>query len=196
MDDIELDGITMRSRNPAVRLDFGGFAKGVGVDFAIQRLREFGIENAVVNAGGDLRAIGKHGARAWRVGIRNPRDSGVMAAIDVQGDTSVFTSGDYERFFEYEGKRYCHIIDPRTGYPAQDTVSVTVVDNDAGRADAAATALFIAGPKDWYRIAKKMGIEGALLIDQAGVVHMTPNLRERVYFNVEPKPTIIYSDPL
>lgn len=196
MADLELNGITLHSRNPAVRLDFGAIAQGLSLDYAIARLKEFGIENAVVNVSGDLRAIGRHGDRAWRVGIRNPADSGILAAIDVQGDATVITSGDYERFFDYEGKHYCHIIDPRTGYPAQGTASVTVLDSDAGRADAASTALLIAGPKDWYRIAKKMGVEGVLLVDKSGVVYMTPNLRERVYFHVEPKPTIIYSDPL
>ena len=196
MSDLHLDGITLSSSNPAVRLDFGGFAKGVAIDYAIQRLRDYGIKNAVVNAGGDLRAIGQHGKRAWRVGIRDPRGSGVLGAIDVKGDACVFTSGDYERYFEWKGVRYSHIIDPRTGYPARGLTSVTVLDNDAGRADAAATAIFVAGVKDWYRIAKKMGVQGVMVEDSKGQIYMDPVMKKRVYFKKSPAPNIIVSDPL
>lgn len=196
MADIELQGIQIRSNNPAVRLDFGGFAKGYGVDKVIEHLRELGIKNAVVNAGGDLRAIGRHGDRPWRIGIRNPRGEGILASVDVADDESVFTSGDYERFFEYEGVRYYHIIDPETGYPARGATSVTVFHEKAAQADAAATALFVAGPEEWYDIAKSMGVKGVLLIDTRGTVHMTPNLKSRIHFTVEPLPQIIYSMPL
>jgi len=196
MSDLHLDGINLSSGNPAVRLDFGGFAKGVAVDYAIQRLRDYGIKNAVVNAGGDLRAIGKHGNRAWRVGIQNPRGSGVLGAIDVEGDACVFTSGDYERYFEYQGVRYSHIIDPRTGYPARGLTSVTVLDNDAGRADAAATAIFVAGNKDWFRIAKKMGVQGVMVVDENGQVFMDPVMKQRVYFKDVVPPNIIVSESL
>jgi thiamine biosynthesis lipoprotein len=196
MDDIVLEGIRIHSTNPAVRLDFGAFAKGYGVDVAIEHLREMGIKNAVVNAGGDLRAIGRHGERPWRIGIRNPRDPGILASVDVEGDESVFTSGDYERFFEYEGVRYYHIIDPQTGYPARGAVSVTVFHRNAAQADAAATALFVAGPEEWYDIAKSMGVKGVMLIDTRGTVHMTPNLESRIYFDVDPVPQIKYSPPL
>lgn len=196
MTDIVLDGIQISSKNPAVRLDFGGFAKGYGVDVVINHLQELGIKNAVVNAGGDLRAIGSHGNRPWRIGIRDPRGPGILASVDVQGDESVFTSGDYERFFEYEGVRYYHIIDPQTGYPARGAISVTVFHEKAAQADAAATALFVAGPEEWYEVAKSMGVKGVMLIDTRGTVHMTPNLKERIYFDVKPLPEIKYSEPL
>lgn len=196
MEDISIDGIELQCSNDAVRLDFGGFAKGVAIDNAIQHLREMGINNAIVNAGGDLRIIGSHGERPWRIGIRNPRGAGMLASVDVSGDESVVTSGDYERFFEYEGVRYYHIIDPRTGYPARGAVSVTVFDEQAGKADAAATALFVAGPEDWYDVAKAMGVKGVMLVDTRGVIHMTPNLKDRIHFDVEPVPEIILSEPL
>jgi len=196
MSDLHLDGIHLTSDNPAVRLDFGGFAKGVAIDYAIQRLRDYGIKNAVVNAGGDLRAIGQHGDRAWRVGIQNPRGRGVLGAIDIKGDACVFTSGDYERYFEYQGVRYSHIIDPRTGYPARGLSSVTVLDNDAGRADAAATAIFVAGVEDWYRIAKKMGVQGVMVIDSKGQIYMDPMMKSRVYFLDSAAPNIIVSKSL
>jgi thiamine biosynthesis lipoprotein len=92
----------------------------------------------------------------------------------------VFTSGNYERYFTWQGKRFHHIIDPRTGYPAEGTRSVTVIDSDATRADAAATALFIAGPDGWFKIARQMGIEQVLLFDDQDRIHMTPAMAARV----------------
>jgi thiamine biosynthesis lipoprotein len=198
MEDVVVDGIRLQCSNPAVKLDFGAFAKGYAVDRAIERLQEMGITNAVVNAGGDLRAIGRHGDRSWRVGIRHPRQPGILAAVEVEGDESVFTSGDYERYFTWQGKRYSHIIDPRSGTPARGLSSVTVFSRQADVADAAATALFVAGPeeKNWLPVARAMGISGALLVDTAGTVHMTPGLKARIHFEAEPRPKIIYSEAL
>jgi len=183
MNDVVIEGLSMRGTNKNLQLDFGGFAKGYAVDVAIEHLRELGIKNAIINAGGDLRAIGRHDDRAWRIGIRRPRAEGVFASVDIEGDESVFTSGDYERFFESDGKRYHHIIDPRTGYPASQTRSVTVIHRDGATADAAATALFVAGPKDWHRIARSMGIKYVMLIDQQGRAHMNPAMAKRIQFD-------------
>jgi thiamine biosynthesis lipoprotein len=99
------------------------------------------------------------------------------------GDESVFTSGDYERNFNWKGKRYHHIIDPRTGYPAIGTKSVTVIHQDAATADAAATALFVAGPDNWYNIAQKMGIKYVLLVDSQDRAHMNPAMKRRLKFD-------------
>ena len=177
VDDITLEGSLIRSRNPAVAYDLGGFAKGYAIDRVVEHLRERGIDNAIVNAGGDLRAIGKRGTRPWNIGIRHPRNSSIMASIETRGDTSIFTSGDYERLFEVEGVRYHHILDPRTGYPATGSSAVTVVHHNAAIADAAATALFVAGPAEWKLIAKRMGIDRILLVDRQGVIYMTPAMQ-------------------
>jgi thiamine biosynthesis lipoprotein len=179
MRDIEIEGIMLRSGNPSVKLDFGAIGKGYGIDLAIAHLRELGIHNAIINAGGDLRAIGDRSGRPWRIAIRSP-SGGVFAILKVAGDESVFTSGDYERNFIYEGRTYHHIIDPRTGRPAEGTRSVTVVHSDATTADAAATALFVAGPELWHQIATALGIRFVLLIDADGDVHMNPAMAERV----------------
>jgi len=196
MEDITIDGITIHSTNPAVQLNFGGFAKGYAVDRTIEYLRDQGINNAVVNAGGDLRAIGRHGKRPWRVGIRHPRSEGILASIETTPDESVFTSGDYERYFDWQGKRYSHIIDPRTGRPAEGLISVTIVADQADVADAAATALFVAGPNDWLPVAKAMGIKGAMLVDKQGHIQITPGIRDRIHFNVDPLPPIQVSGAL
>jgi len=180
MTDVHVDDIMLRGSNPAVKLDFGAFGKGYGIDIAVQHLKQMGVKNAILNAGGDLRAIGNRDGLPWRVAIRKPTGSGVFAILHIEGDESVFTSGDYERNFIYGGKRFHHIIDPRTGYPATGAHSVTVVDDDATSADAAATALLIAGPEHWHQVAKSMGVNYVLLVDESGVVHMNPEMAARV----------------
>lgn len=196
MEDIQVDGISFRSTNTAVRLNFGAYAKGYAVDRAIEHLREAGVKHAIVNAGGDLRAIGRHGERPWRIGIRHPRQAGVLASVEIEGDESVFTSGDYERFFDWEGERYNHIIDPRNGYPARGVASVTVFAHQADLADAAATALAVAGPRNWLPVARAMGVSGVMLVDEAGNVQVTPGIRQRIQFQGESLPSIEVSGPL
>ncbi len=195
MADIETDGIFLRGANPRLKLDFGALGKGYGIDLAIEHLREMGIENAILNAGGDLRAIGSRGDRPWRIAIRRPAGAGALGIIAVSGDEAVFTSGDYERKFEHQGRRYHHIIDPRTGYPARGSLSVTVLHADATTADAAATALFIAGPDGWHALAARMGIRYVLLVDDQGAIQMTPAMAERIELLAHPGPVQI-SPPL
>ncbi|MDH5485597.1 MAG: FAD:protein FMN transferase, partial [Gammaproteobacteria bacterium] len=139
----------------------------------------------IVNAGGDIKAIGRHGDRPWHIGIRHPRpeprqNGDVLAAININDNECIFTSGDYERFYDYQGKRYHHILDPRTGWPADQTMSVTVIHSDASLADAAATALFVAGPKDWQTIARKMHLRDVMLVDKQGQIYVTPEMAERL----------------
>lgn len=193
--DVHLDGIHLSCDNPEVQLDFGAIGKGYGVDRAIERLKAMGITNAIVNAGGDLRAIGSRAGNPWRIAIRDPDGGGIFALLSVTGDESVFTSGNYERNFSWGGRLYHHIIDPRSGYPAEGSASVTVIHPDATTADAAATALFVAGPKDWYRIAKQMGIKYVLLIDTEGKAYMNPAMQKRLKLQLDPK-EIIISEPL
>ena len=196
MSDIEFNGILIRTLNPDLMLDFGAFGKGYGIDRAINKLKEMGFNNALINAGGDLRAAGRNGNRPWRIGIRHPRQNGIIASLETEGDESVFSSGDYERYYIYQGKRYHHIIDPRTGYPARGSMSVTVIHADATTADAAATALFIAGPKDWHRIARQMGIRYVMLIAKDGSIYMNPAMAKRVTIANPATARIIISKPL
>ncbi len=193
--DVHVDGKQISSRHPAVRYDLGAFAKGYAIDRGIELLQEQGIAHAIINAGGDLCAIGRHGKRPWRIGIRDPRKPGVLASIELTGDESVFTSGDYERFFEHEGQRYHHIIDPRSGNPAGAVVSATVIHPLAATADAAATALFVAGPDAWPAIARQMGVEYVMLVDREGRIHMNPAMQARLIFESKPD-TIVMSETL
>ena len=195
MADLRFEGHNLSSVNPTVQLDVGAFAKGYAVDEAIELLKQRGIDNAIVNAGGDLRAIGSHGDRPWRIGIRHPREAGVIAAVDTSGDESIFTSGNYERYYDYNGHRYQHIIDPRSGYPSEGTLSVTVINNNAATADAAATALMIASPRDWVEIARQMGIDKAMLIDDQMTVYLTPAMQQRVELKQHLKTVVIGGRP-
>ena len=183
--------------NPAVSLNFGAFAKGYAISLGIKHLQNLGIQNAIINAGGDLSVIGQHHKRAWNIGIRHPRKDKVLASISVNNNESVFTSGDYERFYTYQSKRYHHILNPKTGYPTEDAQSVTVLHQDAGHADAAATALFVAGSRNWRTIAKKMNLRYIMLIDSEGNIHLTAAMEKRIKFlNKSPTSRIFISEEL
>ena len=179
--DIHINGLEMQSDNPVVLLDFGGIAKGYAVDLTIARLRSLGISNAIVNAGGDLRAIGSHGDRPWRVAIRKP-GGGNIGSVQVNGDEAIFTSGNYERFRQDETERYPHILDPNTGWPAKDIASVTVITDEGLLADAAATALIVAGLEHWPEVARALDLDEVAVVDESGTVYLTPEMERRIQF--------------
>jgi thiamine biosynthesis lipoprotein len=196
MADIQLQGNQIESHNRAVQLDFGAIAKGYAIDLAIEKLQQQGIQNAIVNAGGNLKVIGQKGTQPWRIGIRHPSGQGVLAAISVSGEESVITSGNYERFREHQGKHYSHIIDPRNGMPVQGITSVTVIDPSGTRADAAATALTVAGLSTWQRIAQQMGIKYVMVMDTTATVYMNPAMAKRIEFQTSQSPKVVLSEPL
>lgn len=179
--DIGLNGLTLSSANPAVQLDFGGIAKGYAIDVACDTLRSLGIENAIVNAGGDLRAFGTHGHRPWRIAVRNPK-GGIIGSIQSGADEAIFTSGNYERFRLDNEKRYPHILDPRTGWPVKDVASVTVISSEGWLADASATALIVAGLDDWLEVARSLDLEQVMLVDEEGKAWLTEKMAERIQF--------------
>jgi thiamine biosynthesis lipoprotein len=173
------------SRNPALQLDLGGYAKGYALDRAATLLKQQGIQHALINIGGNIMALGTHGSRAWKVGIQHPRKPGALATLELHDGEAIGTSGDYQRYFELGGKRYCHLIDPRTGRPAQGTQAVTVITHGtrAGTlSDATSKPLFIAGSAGWLAAVQKMQLTEALLIDAQGVVHLTAAMRKRLEF--------------
>jgi len=181
MQQIEIDGARITSSNPQVQLDFGGIAKGYALDRGIDLLRRYHVENAMINAGGDLRAIGARHGHAWRVGIRNPFRDSVAYGLILGPDESVMTSGNYYRFHAASGKRYSHIINPRSGYPVDEIVSATVItQGDATLADAAATALSVAGSSHWREVARAMGLDSVLLIDAQGNLFASSKMFQRL----------------
>ena len=188
--DIHINGLELSSDNPAVQLDFGGIAKGYAVDLTIERLRSLGINNAIVNAGGDLRAIGTHGDRPWRVAVRKP-GGGTVGSVQVQGDESIFTSGNYERFRQDKTERYPHILDPGTGWPAKDIASVTLITGEGILADAAATALVVAGLDEWPDVARALDLRQIAIVDENGTVYLTPDMEKRLQFTGDVERVIV-----
>jgi thiamine biosynthesis lipoprotein len=187
MSDLTLRSDEVTSSNPAVQLDFGGYAKGCALDRAADLLRDAGISSALINVGGNAMALGRRGTRPWRVGLDAPRGAGLLATLELNDGEAVGTSGDYRRYYEIDGKRYSHIIDPRTGYPVAGVESVTVlVSAGAGAgalSDAASKPIFVEGRSGWRRAAARMGVSRAMLVDSDGVVHVTPELRARLHFS-------------
>jgi FAD:protein FMN transferase len=166
-------------------LDLGAIGKGYAVDAAIAELRRRGVAQALVDAGGNLRAIGGTAARPWRVAIRHPRNGGILARLALNGDESVATSGDYERFAVQADAaasetRAHHLLDPRTGRPATHTQAVTVLADDATWADAASTAVFVAGPQAWQAVARRLHIKYVLRVDASGSVAVSRALYTRL----------------
>jgi thiamine biosynthesis lipoprotein len=186
MSDVVVEGVQSWSKNPAVQLDLGGYAKGYALDVAAEYLRSQGVKGALINIGGNIMAVGTHGGRPWRVGIQHPRKPGAIAALELADGEAIGTSGDYQRFFLVDGKRYCHLIDPRSGYPAQGVQAVTVViprqENAGTLSDVASKPAFIAGVSGWRAAAKAMGVDNAMLIDERGEIHLTQAMKKRLEF--------------
>lgn len=184
MTDLRYEGTVISSRNKAVMIDLGGYAKGYALDRAARILREEHVKAALVNIGGNIIAIGQPGDRPWKVGIRDPRSEGTVAALDLHDNEAIGTSGDYERYFMKDGKRHPHIIDPRTGDTIDLVASVTILasgGNDAGlRSDGNSKPLFITGPQHWRAMADRLGLKEVMLIDANHNVEMTPAMQARM----------------
>lgn len=178
---LRIDGTRVSSSSRGLEIDLGGIAKGAAVGEILALLESRGIASALVNAGGDLMVAGRAGGgRPWRVGIRHPREDGLIGVLELTGGEAAFTSGDYERYFEHRGERLSHLLDPSSGRPVSHTQAVTVLATDPVLADAAATALAIAGPDRWLETAARLGIAAALRVDASGEVQMTPAMETRI----------------
>jgi thiamine biosynthesis lipoprotein len=161
-------------------LDLGGIAKGSILEQFVSILSDAGIKNAIVDIGGDLTVVGQVNGRAAKIGIRSPRSDDVIAWLEVLGGETIVTSGDYERFFEHQGKRYQHVLDPRTGYPVRHTISATVVHRDPVHADAAATALLVGGAREFDELCRKLELDQALIITASGDLRLTAAMEKRL----------------
>jgi FAD:protein FMN transferase len=161
---------TVRFTQVGVRIDLGGIGKGHAVDRGIAILKSLGITHALVTAGGDSRIIGNRSGKPWVIGIRHPDDkSKVIAKIPLE-DTAMSTSGDYERYFDEDGKRYHHIIDPRTGHSASKVRSATILANTATRTDGLSKTAFVLGPEEAMKLYNRLGDVDAILVTLEGKV--------------------------
>jgi len=186
MSDISIEQGRAESKNKSVQVDLGGYAKGYALDRAAELFRKQGIHNALINIGGNILALGQHGDRLWRVGIQHPRKSGALAMLDLRDGEAIGTSGDYQRYFMLGKVRYCHLINPRSGYPMQGVEAVTVLTSGAHAgvlSDVASKPLFITGASGWREAARQMGVSDAMLVDVQGHIHLTESLQKRLEFS-------------
>jgi thiamine biosynthesis lipoprotein len=180
--EIDTENRTVYLPKTGMLLDFGGIAKGFAADEAARILREGGIKSATVNLGGNILALGeKPDGSPWKIGVQNPFEprGDIMGTVLVK-DEAVVTSGDYERFFIKDNKRYHHILDPATGMPAYSGIKgVTIVTKLAIDADALSTSVFVMGPDEGVRfIENHNGIEG-IIITQDSKVYVSSGLKDR-----------------
>jgi thiamine biosynthesis lipoprotein len=164
-------------------IDLGGIAKGYAVDRAFEVLRTLGYKNLIVNAGGDLRVGGSKLDQPWSIGIQDPRSSEKIMATVTISDSAIATSGDYEKFFIYQGKRYHHIFNPKDGLPSDGCQSVTIICKEGMVADALATAVFVLGPEKGYVLCQKLKGVDCLIVDKEGKIILAPGLKSRISFN-------------
>jgi len=169
-------------KKKGMAIDLGGIAKGYAVDRAFELLKGLGYRNLVVNAGGDLRVGGSKPKGPWSIGIQHPRDPEKILARISLSDTAVATSGDYEKFFIHQGKRYHHILNPKNGFPAEGCQSVTVLHKEGTTADALATAIFVLGPEKGYALCQRLEGVDCLIVDREGNVTLSPGLKGRISF--------------
>jgi len=167
---IEVDRLagTVRFLAPGVRINLGGIAKGYAVERAVALLRSRGIRHGIVTAGGDSRLLGDRLGQPFMVGIRDPRNDDLVALTIPLEDEAISTSGDYERYFEEDGKRYHHIIEPATGLPAGGVRSATIVGPDAVLTDALSTSVFVMGVDQGLTLISTLPDYEGIVIDAEG----------------------------
>lgn len=179
---LELDARarTVRYAHPSTRIDLGGFAKGHAVDRAAAILAHRGIRHALVSAGGDSRVIGDRRGRPWTIAIRDPRRAGEVVAVLPLEDTAISTSGDYERWFEQDGVRHHHVIDPKTGRSPATIHSVTILGGDGLTTEALSKCVFVMGLDQGMRLVESQRGVDAVVVDAAGRLHYSSGLLDPV----------------
>ena len=167
---------TVRFAREGVRIDLGGFAKGHAVDNCVAILQQHGIGQAIVSAGGDSRVLGDRRGRPWTIAIRDPRHSdGVVAVLPLE-DVSISTSGDYERYFEEDGVRFHHLIDPHTGASPNGVRSVTILAPDGLTSEALSKTVFVLGAKRGFELVESFPDVDAVVVDATGVLRFSRGL--------------------
>ena len=168
---------TIFLQEEGMRIGFGAIGKGYAANRAKVVMAAFGAEGGVVNAGGDLLCWGQQpGGEKWSVGIADPeKKSNLISQLHIT-DQAVVTSGNYEKYVEINGERYCHIIDPKTGWPVRGTQSVTIVCADAELADALATTVFVLGPAEGLRLINHLKDVECLIVDDEYEIHYSDNI--------------------
>lgn len=178
--DLKLNHQQAFSSNPHLQLDLGGIAKGYAIGLIADYLTENGFKHFLINAGGDLYLTGTRLGKPWRVGIQNPFAPGAIASISLEGEHHLYTSGNYQRYYQQADKLIHHIIDPRTGEPSKHISSATVLASDPVLADVAATTLMIDGIDNHRTLAKSLGITDYLMVSQDRKIMMTRSFANKI----------------
>ncbi|WP_255988590.1 FAD:protein FMN transferase [Chitinolyticbacter albus] len=190
LDDLAVTEGSVSSRNEAVALDFGGMAKGWALDRAAAYLRRNHVTNALINIGGNVIALGRKGQEPWVVGLQHPRQPRAMATLALRDGEAIGTSGDYQRYFELDGRRYSHLIDPRSGEPARWMQAATVIappSREAGMvSDVATKPIFIGGIDSANDYAHRSGINDVLIIAADGSAYLSAPMQARINWLVPP----------
>jgi thiamine biosynthesis lipoprotein len=176
---LSLSDGSLSKDNPAVKIDLGGIAKGYALAEAVRILKEHKVSSALVDCGGDIYAMGKKGKQFWKVGIRDPRGEDIIGYVEVE-DLAVMGSGDYERFFMQDGKRYHHIFDPATGYPTEGVIGGVLIHPDPIIAQAWGKIPFVMG--------SEMGLKTMESIERMEVFIVTSS-GEKLYSSRSGQPT-------
>lgn len=168
-------------RKPGMSAHLGGIGKGYAVDYAVQVLRRAGFRDFLIQFGGDLFVSGLKDGRPWNLGIRDPRgpEDRIFASLSLS-DASFSTSGDYERYFMSNGRRYHHIIDPDLGQPARGSRSVTIVARDATTADTLSTGVFVMGPADGMALVERLPDVEAVIVTDRNEVLVSSGIKQRL----------------
>jgi thiamine biosynthesis lipoprotein len=189
--DLKLDQGQAYSTNPQLELDLGGIAKGYAIGLIADYLSAAGFEHFLINAGGDLYFTGTKFGKPWRVGIQNPFEPGAIASVALNGDHNLFTSGNYQRYYQQAGDIVHHIIDPRTGEPSKHISSATVLSSDPVLADVAATTLMIDGIENHRSLAKSLGISDYLIVSQDKTIIITASFADKIELTTDWPVTLI-----
>jgi len=185
--EINTEAGTAFVRRKGMRVHLGGIGKGYAVDRAVSLLRRRGLRDFMIQAGGDMYVSGRRGDRRWRLGIQDPRGAAdtIFAALDLSDET-LSTSGDYERFFIEDGRRYHHILDPDRGIPADGSRSVTIVADRAVLADALSTGVFVMGPTAGMALIERLPQVEGVIVSAENEVLVSSGLKERLQIVAPP----------
>ena len=173
---LDRENRTIRFARDGVRIDLGGFAKGHAVDHGAAILARLGFHNAIVTAGGDSHVLGDRRGRPWTIAIRDPRRPGEVVAVLPLEDVAISTSGDYERFFEADGVRCHHVIDPKTGKSPANIRSVTILADDGLTTEGLSKCLFVMGLDEGMRLVESQPGVDAVVVDAQGCLHFSSGL--------------------
>jgi thiamine biosynthesis lipoprotein len=176
INDLIISGDEVFLKKKGESIDLGGIAKGYALDKVKDIIENDNVTKAVINMGGNVFVYSKNNNEIFTIGIKHPRENGIIATVKVKSGTFVATSGDYERFFEYKGVRYCHIFDPKTGFPANKIVSATAITKTGYVGDVLSTAMFVAGKDGAFELAKRLNAS-CIIVDKELNVFYTDDLK-------------------